>query len=89
MGLALPLGELSPQVTERVSQSVLNDDVNLFAYTIEISANLSIGKPKKLQAQPFQKIRTIRTIRIISPLHSAASPSGRGKGRSHGTPKGV
>ena len=31
--LALPLGELSPQVTERALQSILNGCVNLFAHT--------------------------------------------------------
>ena len=34
--LALPLGELSPQVTERVVQSFLNDEINLYAHTTKI-----------------------------------------------------
>ena len=42
--LALPLGELSPQVTERVSQPALNDYVNSFAHTIKILVNIPIGK---------------------------------------------
>ena len=29
--LVLPLGELSPQVTERVFQPILNGNINLFA----------------------------------------------------------
>ena len=42
--LALPLGELSPQVTERVLQPVLNGNVNLFAHTTKIPFNISVGK---------------------------------------------
>ena len=34
--LALPLGELSPQVTERVVQSFLNNKINLYAHTTKI-----------------------------------------------------
>ena len=34
--LALPLGELSPQVTEGVVQSFLNDEINLYAHTTKI-----------------------------------------------------
>ena len=34
--MALPLGELSPQVTERVVQSFLNDEINLYAHTTKI-----------------------------------------------------
>ena len=34
--LALPLGELSPQVTERVVQSFLNGEINLYAHTTKI-----------------------------------------------------
>ena len=43
--LALPLGELSPQVTERVLQPILNGNVNLFAHTTKISGNIQVGKP--------------------------------------------
>ena len=42
--LALPLGELSPQVTKRALQSVLNGKVNLFAHTTKIPVNISVGK---------------------------------------------
>ena len=42
--LALPLGELSPQVTERALQPVLNGYVNLFTHTTKISVNFSVGK---------------------------------------------
>ncbi|OLA40746.1 MAG: hypothetical protein BHW31_02115 [Firmicutes bacterium CAG:110_56_8] len=34
--MALPLGELSPQVTERVVQSFLNGEINLYAHTTKI-----------------------------------------------------
>ena len=43
--IALPLGELSPQVTERVLQPVLNGKVNLFAHATKISVNITVGKP--------------------------------------------
>ena len=42
--LALPLGELSPQVTERALQPVLNRNINLFAYSAKISVNIPVGK---------------------------------------------
>ena len=42
--LALPFGELSPQVTERVLQPVLNGGVNLFAHTTKTSVNIPVGK---------------------------------------------
>ena len=44
VALALPLGELSPQVTERALQPVLNGNVNLFAHTTKIPVNISVGK---------------------------------------------
>ena len=56
--LALPLGELSPQVTERVLQSFL---INWYGHWLPSPSS----------------------------LRSATSPKGRGKGCSHGTPKGV
>ena len=42
--LALLLGKLSPQVTERALQSVSNGKVNLFAHTTKIFVNIAIGK---------------------------------------------
>ena len=42
--LALPLGELSPQVTERVLQPVLNGKVNLCAHTVKISVDRPVGE---------------------------------------------
>ena len=51
--LALPLGELSPQVTERVLQSILNGHVNLFAHTTKISVDLPVEKTQNLQAKCF------------------------------------
>lgn len=42
--LALHLGELSPQVTERVLQPILNGNVNFFAYTTKIPVNIPVGK---------------------------------------------
>ena len=42
--LALPLGELSPQVTERVLQPLLNRNINLFAHATKIPVNIPVGK---------------------------------------------
>ena len=42
--LALPLGELSPQVTERVLQPFLYGNVNLLAHTTKIPVNIPVGK---------------------------------------------
>ena len=46
--LALPLGELSPQVTERVLQSFLNDNINLFTHITEISVDITVGESQNL-----------------------------------------
>ena len=49
--LALPLGELSPKVTERAFLPVLNGKINLFAHTAKISVNIPVGKSQNIQAQ--------------------------------------
>ncbi len=49
--LALPLGELSPKVTERAFLLVLNGNINLFAHTTKISVNIPVGKSQNIQAQ--------------------------------------
>ena len=49
--LALPLGELSPKVTERALQALLNGNINLFAHTTKISVNIPVGKSQNIQAQ--------------------------------------
>ena len=49
--LALPLGELSPKVTERALQTLLNGQINLFAHTTKISVNITVGKSQNIQAQ--------------------------------------
>ena len=61
--LALPLGELSPKVTERAFQPVLNGKVDLCAHTMKLSVNLTVGKPQNLQAKCLQKFGTLRIIR--------------------------
>ena len=43
--LALPLGELSPKVTERALQPLLNGKINLCADTVKIPVNVPIGEP--------------------------------------------
>ena len=53
--LALPLGELSPKVTERVLQAFLNGDINLCAHAAKIHINISVGKTQNLQSKCCQK----------------------------------
>ena len=43
--LALPLGELSPQVTERVLQPFSNDKINLCAHITEIPVAHGVSSP--------------------------------------------
>ena len=49
--LALPLGELSPEVTERALLPALNGNVNLFAHTTKIPVNVPVGEPQNLQSK--------------------------------------
>ena len=93
--LALPLGELSPQVTERVLQPFSNDKINLCTHITEIPVYIPVGESQNLQPKRHQELRTFRIfwyghwLPSPSSLRSATSPKGRGKGCSHGTPKGV
>ena len=56
--MALPLGELSPKVTERVLQTLLNGDINLCAHAAKIHINISVGKTQDLQSKRCQKCGT-------------------------------
>ena len=60
--LALPLGELSPQVTERVLQSFSNDKINLCAHTTKIPVDIPVGESQNLQAKGRQELRTLSII---------------------------
>ena len=60
--LALPLGELSPKVTERVLQALLNGDINLCAHAAKIHINISVGKTQDLQSKRCQECGTLRII---------------------------
>ena len=60
--LALPLGELSPKVTERALQAFLNGDINLCAHAAKIPINISVGKMQNLQSKRCQKCGTLRII---------------------------
>ena len=51
LALALPLGELSPKVTERALQPFLNGNINLCTHTIKVSVDISVGEPQYLQSQ--------------------------------------
>ena len=63
--LALPLGELSPTVTERALQPVLNSKVNLYAHAVKIPVGISIGESQNLQVKSRQEVRTLRIISQI------------------------
>ena len=60
--LALPLGELSPKVTERALQALLNGNINLCAYSTKIPVDISVGKTQNLQSKRCQKCGTLRII---------------------------
>ena len=60
--LALPLGELSPQVTERVLQPFSNDKINLCAHTTEIPVDIPVGESQNLQPKRHQELRTFSII---------------------------
>ena len=49
--LAPPLGELSPQVTERALQPFLNGTIDLCAHTMKTAVNIPIGEPQNLQSK--------------------------------------
>ena len=56
--MALPLGELSPKVTERVLQAFLNGDI----HAAKIHINISVGETQDLQSKRCQKCGTLRII---------------------------
>ena len=60
--LALPLGELSPQVTERVLRPFLNDKINLFTHITEIPVDIPVGESQNLQPKRHQELRTFSII---------------------------
>ena len=60
--LPLPLGELSPQVTERVLQPFSNDKINLCAHTTKIPVDIPVGESQNLQPKRHQELRTFRII---------------------------
>ena len=60
--LALPLGELSPQVTERVLQPFSNDKINLCTHITEIPVYIPVGESQNLQPKGHQELRTFSII---------------------------
>ena len=60
--LALPLGELSPQVTERVLQPFSNDKINLCTHITEIPVDIPVGESQNLQTKSHQELRTFSII---------------------------
>ena len=60
--MALPLGELSPEVTERAWQSFLNGKINLCAHTAKIPVDLPVGESQDLQTKIRQELRAFSII---------------------------
>ena len=60
--LALPLGELSPQVTERVLQPFSNEKIDLCAHTTKISVDIPVGESQNIQPKRHQELRTFGII---------------------------
>ena len=60
--LALPLGELSPQVTERVLPPFLNHKINLCTHITEIPVYIPVGESQNLQPKRHQELRTFSII---------------------------
>ena len=60
--LALPLGELSPQVTERVLQPFLNHKINSCTHATKIHVDIPVGESQNLQAKTRQELRTFSII---------------------------
>ena len=60
--LALPLGEQSPQVTERGLQPFLNNKINLCAHTTKIPVDIPVGESQNLQTRSHQELRTFSVI---------------------------
>ena len=61
--LALPLGELSPKVTERALHPPLNNTINLCTHAMKIHIDILVGKAQNLQSKRCQKCGTLRIIR--------------------------
>ncbi len=60
--MALPLGELSPQVTERALHPFFNSKVNLHTHGVKIPVNIPVGKSQNLQSKSSQKTRAFSII---------------------------
>ncbi len=60
--LALPLGELSPQVTERVLRPFSNNKINLCTHITEIPVDIPVGESQNLQPKRHQELRTFSII---------------------------
>ena len=58
--LALPLGELSPQVTERVLQPFSNDNINLCTHITEIPVDIPVGESQNLQPKETSGIENVQ-----------------------------
>ena len=71
--LALPLGELSPQVTERVLQPFLNNKINLCAHTTKISVDIPGWRITKPPNQEPSRIENVPHHKQAPEVHNAES----------------
>ena len=58
--LALPLGELSPQVTERALQPFSNNKINLCTHITEIPVYIPVGESQNLQPKETSGIENVQ-----------------------------
>ena len=56
------MGALSPKVTERVLQALLNDTINLCAHTAKIPVDIPVGETQNLQSKRCQECGALRII---------------------------
>ena len=54
--------QLSPQVTERALQPLLNNKIDLFTHITEIPVDIPVGESQNLQSKRHQELRTFRII---------------------------
>ena len=75
--LALPLGELSPKVTERALQALLNGNINLCTHAAKIPVDVSVGKRKRYLGMVISFPLVVHTAVAVNCLMNIA-PSRRG-----------
>ena len=71
--LALPLGELSPQVTERALQPFSNNKINLCTHITEIPVYIPVGESQNLQPKETSGIENVQHHKQSPEVHNVES----------------